>query len=155
MKKNLFFKTLVFCVCHLIIAQLSAQIDVGTLASGEPELRLNDAELSANLAVALHGTTLQNAIIYSGSDIHGVYYYIRADGIPAGQTYQSRVAVILSQKGTSLVFDPDSGCVMECIPQQPGTICDLSIRERCKQQSCISTNGSGCNVRVVFPSTPD
>jgi len=155
MKKNLFFKTLVFCVCHLIIAQLSAQIDVGTLASGEPELRLNDAELSANLAVALHGTTLQNAIIYSGSDIHGVYYYIRADGIRAGQTAPSRVAMILSQKDGSLVFDPEKGCVMECVPQQPGTICDMNIRERCKQQNCTGTNGGGCNVRVVFPATPD
>jgi len=155
MKNNHLFKAIIFFVCQLITTLAPAQILIGTLASGEPELRLNDAELNTKLAFALNGTSLRNAVLYSGSDMHGVYYYIRADGMRAGQTAPSRVAVILSEKDTSLVFDPETGCVMECIPQSPGTTCTLNIRERCKQQSCNSTNGGACNVRVVFPSTPD
>ncbi|MBL7796215.1 MAG: hypothetical protein JNJ90_06910 [Saprospiraceae bacterium] len=152
-----------FTFCNVLIAatflltttEAPTQILIGSLASGEPELRLNDAELNTRLAFTLGGTTLQNAVLYSGSDVHGVYYYVRADGVQTGQNAKTRVAVILSQQGGNLVFDAETGCVLECIPKEPGAICNLNIRERCKEQSCISTNGGGCNVRVVFPSTPD
>lgn len=151
----MYHKAILAGVFLLSTTLLPAQIIVGSLASGEPELHLNDAELNTRLAFTLGSTTLQNAVFYSGSDVHGVYYYIRADGIWAGQNAKTRVAVILSQQDRSLVFDAETGCVMECIPQQPGTTCDLNIRERCKQQSCTGTNDSGCNVRVIFPSTPN
>lgn len=152
---NTLFKLLVVPALLLHATYSPAQILVGTLASGEPELRLNDAELNTRLAFTLGGTTLQNAVIYSGSDIHGVYYYVRADGVRVGQNVKTRVAVILSQREGNLVFDTESGCVIECIPQQPGTSCDLNIRERCKQQTCTPLGIGGCNVRVIFPATPD
>lgn len=155
MKQNLLFKAIALFV-YLHITTLSpAQVLIGSLASDEPVLRLNDTELNARLAFTLGGTTLQNAALYSGSDVHGVYYYVRADGMRAGQNIPTRVAVILSKQGSNLVFDAETGCVMECIPQQSGTSCELNIHERCKQQTCTTAGTGGCNVRVVFPSTPD
>lgn len=154
MNRN-YYNALFASIFLLATTLLPAQVPIGSLASGEPELRLNEAELNTRLAFTLGGTTLQNAELYSGKDVHGVYYYIRADGVRAGQNVKTRVAVILSQREGNLVFDAETGCVMECIPQQPGTSCDLNIGERCKQQTCTPVGAGGCNVRVIFPATPD
>lgn len=113
----MYHKALLAGVFLLSTTLLPAQIIIGSLASGEPELRLNDAELNTRLAFTLGGTTLQNAVLYSGSDVHGVYYYVRADGVQTGQNARTRVVVYFRNRAAILCSTPKPAASWNAFPK--------------------------------------
>lgn len=146
------FKVPILLVLLAIATRIPAQIKVGELINGEPTLIMSDSELTDTLAFVLNGVTLVNTVAESATDTLGLFYYIKAEGERPNQSVPSKVAVILSLDGNSLLFTNASGCTMECNVNLPCSTCDQVIFEKCKRQrcSCASESG-GCSSSITFP----
>ncbi len=151
-------KPLLICVSIIWMHTLTVgqtTVTVGQIQNGSPVLTITTAQFNTAMASAFSGSTFSNLQLLSGTDVNGLFYYLKADELISSTTHH--VVIVLEQSGSNINFSSTNGCKMECNWTGSCLGCDQEITEKCKSQRCQCnlTDGSGgfggCSSSISFP----
>jgi hypothetical protein len=133
-----------------------SSVRVGQLRNESPVLTLKAKKFNKSMAAFFPGTKYSNLQLLSGTDVNGVFYFIKANA--SRQGVSSPVVLVMELNGTDINFNSTTGCEMACNWPANCSGCDNEIIEKCKSLRCSckkagSESGlGGGSCAITFPN---